>query len=151
MAKKAVVEEKQSATTELAQALVEAINITKPQAKKTISTRAKQTPWTPKDGSPKLKLKRKVYQHGILVDPNKSSNEEIALMNQLKPGSYGDGRIRVIRRKDRGLDIDYSIRTNSQRLKLINDLGVTSFKRLLEILVDEAANPKKIDLDEVDE
>lgn len=144
-------EQKQSASSELAQALVEAINITKPEAKKTISTRAKKTPWTPEGGEKnKLKLKKKVYQHGLLVDPNKTSNEEIALMNQLKPGVYCDGRVKVIRRKDRGLDIDYTIKTNSQRLRLINDHGIVSFKVLLETLVNEAKNPKKIEEDEVE-
>ena len=143
-------ESKSSATTELAQALVEAINITKPAVKKTISTRTKNTPWTVKDGV-KPTLKKKIYQHGLLVDPNKMSSEEILLANKLKAGVFCDGVVKVIRRKDRGLSIEYPVRTASQRLRLINDFGFISFVAILTRLVDEAANPRKIDLDEVDE
>jgi hypothetical protein len=140
-----------TASSELAQALVEAINITKPEAKRTISTRKKNTPWTPKDGSPKLKLKRKSHLHGILQVESRLSNEEIDLLNKVKPGVYCDGYVKVLRRKDRGIDIDYPVRTASQRLRLINDYGIVSFKTLLEHLVTEGVNPKKVETEEVDE
>lgn len=127
---------------ELADAFVDAIERTKPPAKKTIFTRKKDTPWTPKDGSPKLKMRRKFYHHGIPIGEN-VSNEEIALLNQLKPGAYCDGYIRVTLRKDRGIDIDHPVRTASQRLKLVNTYGIRSFGELLQRIIDERNNPSK--------
>ncbi len=126
----------------LADAFVQAIERTRPPQKKTVADRKPQTPWTPADGSPKLKMKRKFYHHGLLVD-ERVGNAEIALLNQLKPGHYCDGYVRVTLRKDRGIDIDYPIRTSSQRLRLINQYGIRSFQELLQRLVDEKSNPTK--------
>jgi hypothetical protein len=121
----------------LASALVNAIEAARPQ-KKNVANRTRKTPWTPKDGSPKLKLKRKVYQHGLEVSDKFSTNEEIELMNKLKPGVYCDGHVKVRQRRDKALDIDYPIKTNAQRLKLVSTYGVRNFKELLELLVGEA-------------
>ncbi len=136
--------------TELADALVAAIQATKPVEKKTVFTRVKNTPWTPKDGSPRAKLKRKMYQHGLPIT-TRVTNEEIELLNKLKPGRYCDGNVTVTKRKDKGLDIDYKIRTAAQRLKLVNLVGHRNFKELLERIVLEQANPKKYDTDEDDD
>jgi len=126
----------------LADAFVNALERTKPPEKKTVFSRKKNTPWTPKDGSPKLKMRRVFYHHGIPIG-DKVTNEDIALLNQLKPGHYCDGYVRVILRKDRGIDIDYPIRTASQRLKLVNTYGIRSFGELLKRIIDERGNPSK--------
>lgn len=126
----------------LADAFVSAIERTRPPEKKTIANRKRQTPWTPKDGSPKLKMKRVFYHHGLPLGEN-VSNEEIALLNQIKPGHYCDGFVRVTLRKDRGIDIDHPVRTASQRLKLVNTYGIRSFSELLQRCIDEKANPKR--------
>jgi hypothetical protein len=125
----------------LAAALTQAIQATKPIEKKTVSTRKKNTPWTPKDGKPKLKTKRAMYHHGIPIS-NKVSNEEIELLNKVKPGHYLEGFVKVTLRKDRGVDIDYPVKTNSQRLRLSNQFGITSFEGLLKRIVDENQNPQ---------
>jgi hypothetical protein len=126
----------------LADAFVNAIERTKPVEKKTSANRKKRTPWTPKDGTPKLKMKRVFYHHGIPLGEN-VSNEEIALLNQLKPGHYCEGFVRVTLRKDRGIDVDHPVRTASQRLKLVNTYGIRSFGELLQRIIDERANPSK--------
>jgi hypothetical protein len=131
-----------AAHKELADAFVEAIERTKPAVKITVANRKERTPWTPKDGSPKLKMKRKFYHHGLLIGEN-VSNEEIALLNQVKPGHYCDGYVRVTLRKDRGIDIDHPVRTASQRLKLVNQYGVRSFAELLQRVIDEKNDPSK--------
>lgn len=128
--------------TDLAAALVQAINLAKPVEKKTFATRKPKTPWTPKDGSPKLALKRAAHQHGMEVDPEKLSNEEIALFNKLRPGRFMDGIVTVTRRRDRGIDISYPVKTAAQRLKLINLFGIRNLTELLQYVVNEAANPK---------
>lgn len=131
----------------LVKALVQAINITKPKEKKTAASRVPASPWDPKDGSKKLKLKRKMYQHSILIDPDFEDNETIDLMNRLKVGRFCEGWVKVYRRKDHGIDIDYPVKTASQRLKLFR--YANSFKSLLQRCIEEAANPKPVD--QVDE
>lgn len=139
-------DEKEIVATEaqqaLANAFVQAIERTRPPEKKTVATRRKNTPWSPPPGVPRIKMKRKMYHHGLLLD-EQISNEDIELLNRIKPGRYCDGYVVVTLRKDRGLDIDYPIRTASQRLKLVNTYGITSFNGLLKRLVDEASDPKK--------
>jgi len=137
-------------SSELTKAFVEAIELTRPVAKKTIATRKKNTPWTPKDGSPRLKLKRKMYHHDLLIDSERVSNEEIDLLNKIKPGVYCDGWVRVIRRKDRGINIDYSVKT-SHKLKLVTEFNITSFSGLLQRCIEEAKNPQKLEAEEVED
>jgi hypothetical protein len=51
--------------------------------------------------------------------------------------------VRVIKRRDGALDIDYPIKTAAQRLKLVNQFGITSFTGLLQRILDEKTNPAK--------
>lgn len=131
----------------LVNALVQAIQLTKPVEKKNAVNRKPGSPWDPKDGSKKLKLKRKMYQHSMIIDPDFMTNEEIDLLNKLKVGRFMNGWVRVYRRKDHGIDIDYPVKTASQRLKLVSEHGIRNFKELLERCISEAANPTK-DTDE---
>lgn len=126
----------------LADAFVNAIERTRPAEKQTVATRKRKTPWMPTDGSPRLKMKRVFYHHGIPIS-DRVSNEEIELLNRLKPGIFCDGFVRVTLRKDRGIDIDYPVKTASQRLKLLNVYGVRSFAELLQRVIDERTNPAK--------
>lgn len=135
---------------DLAATIVAAMQAVKPIEKKTPFTRVAKTPWTPKDGSKKLKLTRKVYQHSRSVGEYITSNEEIALCNKIRPGVYMDGFVKVIRRRDKGIDIDYPIGTASQKLKLVNQFGIRNFKELLERIVEEGLNPKKVEVDNED-
>lgn len=148
-AKKSVDVEQGSQITaaDIATAFKEAMESAKPPQKKTIFTREKQTPWTPPPGQPKLKLKRKMHLHGIPLRETYHSNEEIALMNKLRPGSYLDDYVKVYKRNDKGLNIDYPAKTTAQRLKLVNRFGISSLKNLLERIVDEASRPKKSEFD----
>ena len=128
----------------LAAALTQALKAAQPESKKTVVTRRKLNAWTPKDGSPKiLKFKRPMYHHGIPLNPKTTLNENCLLLDKLKPGVYCSGHVRVTKRKDNGLDIDYPIRTAAQRLKLINQFGITNFNSLLQRLIDERSDPRK--------
>ena len=130
-------------TAALAAALVQAINLTKPVEKKTFATRKPKTPWTSKDGSPKAKLKRAAHQHGMEIDEDKLSNEEIVLFNKLRPGRFLNGLVTVTRRRDRGIDVSYPVKTAAQRLKLVNLFGIRNLAELLTMCANEAANPPK--------
>lgn len=147
MARSKSVDTEQSPASELAKALREVIEATRPAEKKNAFTRVKNTPWTPKDGSPKLKLKRKLYQHNIPVNEEKLTNEQIALANKLRPGVYFDGWVKVIRRRDKGINVEYPVRSAQQRLKLSSVYGVRSFTELLQRINDEAVRPRKSEFD----
>ncbi len=117
-------------------------------SKKNSANRKKNSPWTPKDGGPRLKLKRKFFQHGIQIHEERLTNGQIELINQLKPGVFLN-HFKVKRRKDKGIDIDYPIRTAAQRLRLITEFGIRDLTELLSLLVREGKNPTRmIDDDE---
>jgi hypothetical protein len=126
----------------LAKALTQAILAAKPSEKKNAFNRKVGTPWTPKDGTPKLKLKRKMFQHGLPADEDILSNKEIDLLNQVRPGVYMQGTVKINRRKDRGLDISWPCKTASQRLKLVNAYGVRNLEEVLARCIEEAKQPK---------
>ena len=133
-----------SSVAQLTEALTNAINSTRPPDKITIANRKSRTPWTPPEGTPRAKLKRKFFHHGIsLKDGENLSNAEIDLLNQIRPGVYMDGLVNVRQRKDRGLDVDYKVSTASDRLKLVNRFKITSFEDLLARIVAEHTNPSE--------
>lgn len=128
---------------ELANALIAAIESTKPPAKKTTANRVRKGSWEPKNGEIKPKLRRVMMHHGLDLFETSLSSEEIDLLNKVKPGSYCNGVVKVIKRRDRSVDIDYPVRTASQRLRLSNQFGITSFASLLQRLIAEASDPSK--------
>ena len=140
-----------TSTSELAQALITAIESTKPPAKMTIRNRRVNSPWVPKDGSPKLKMRRKYYQHGLLINPDRTTNERIELLNQLKPGTFLNGYVKVVKRRDKGIDIDYAIKTHAQQRRLSNDFGISSLDDLLRRCIAESLIPKRDDGYDLDE
>lgn len=137
------VDQNASSIKAMADAFVEAIERTKPPAKITVANRKARTPWSPAPGEAAVKLKRKFFHHALAIDPEKVTNQEKELLNQIKPGRYCEGWVTVTLRKDRGLDIDYPVRTNVQRLRLINQHGIRSFTELLSRIIDEKAYPAK--------
>lgn len=135
--------------SDLGRAFAEAIQLAKPLEKKTILNRKPGGPWAAKDGSPKLKLRRTHYQHAIRMQEETLNNEEIGLLNKIRPGSYCDNHVKVILRKDRGIDLDYQVKTAAQRLRLVNQFGITNLASMLNRIIAEAAQPKKAE--EVDQ
>lgn len=127
----------------LTKALVDAINTTKPPEKKTMYTRKRLSPYFPQDGSPKLRLKRKMFQHGIQLNDDMLHNSTVEKLNRIKPGKYCEGFVIVRKRRDNGIDIDYPVRTAAQRLKLVNNFSVSKFEDLVDRILDERTNPHK--------
>jgi hypothetical protein len=133
-----------SSVEQLTKALADAINSTRPPDKITVANRKSKTPWSPPEGTPRSKFKRRFYHHGIsLRDGENLSNVEIDLLNEIRPGRYMDGHVNVKQRKDRGVDIDYKVSTASDRLRLVNQYKITSFEDLLQRIVAEHANPEQ--------
>lgn len=133
--------------SDLAHALTQAIEAAKPPAKKSIFNRKAQTPWTPKEGEVKLKLKRKVFQHSIPILDKFLTNEQIAALNKLRPGNYFDNYVKVTRRHDKGIDITYPIKNAQQRMQLTARTGARTFTELIHKINEEAAKPRKSEFD----
>lgn len=131
------------AQIDLVSALIQAINATKPVEKERLHK--PRNAWSPKDGKAKLKLKRKMYQHSLLMDEDLLTNEQIELLNQLRPGSYLDGWVKVTRRKDKGVDITYPIKSQSNRMQLASRFGITSLDSLLQRCIDEGNAGKAVE------
>ena len=133
--------------SELAAAIVQAVTASQPKRRIFSHERKKGGPWSPETMK---KLKRKAYHHGMLV--MRMTLEEVDLFNKIRPGIYCNGFVKVSRRRDKGIDINYPVRTSAQKLRLVNEFGITSFPGLLRRLIEEAENPKlynaQDDLDE---
>ena len=134
----------------LTTALTKAFESAKPKVVQTAHGRIAKTPWTPPEGTPRSQFKRKSYHHGRAILESRVSNEEIDLMNKLKPGRYLSNLVTVTRRKDKGIDIDYRIRTNSDRLKLVNAHGIISFTDLLSKVIAEQSIPRPLEIEDLD-
>ena len=124
------------AISDLAAALVQAIETTRPPQKKTPFNRPK--PWELK----RNKLKRAWYQHGLEISPRQVSPEAIDLMNLVKPGVYVNGLVRVVKNRDRSYNITWPVATSAQRLRVMNEAG-SSFEAILQRCIDEFNNPKQ--------
>jgi len=129
----------------IAQAMTGANKASKPVEKKTILTYDGITPWSPPKGEKRLKAKRKFHVHSLLVDPDFHSNEEIDLFNKVRPGTYLNGFVKVERRRDKGINISWQIKTPDQKMRLAATYGITSLAQLLQRCIAEAAQPKKIE------
>lgn len=135
----------------LANALVSAIDVAKGPTKKNPFNRKAGTPWTPKNNEPKHKLTRKMYQHSILIDPDMETNETIDLLNEIQPGTYCGGYVKVNKRRDWGIDIDWPMRTVSQRLRLVNQFGIKDFNDALRKCIEEFKTKRRPATPELDE
>jgi hypothetical protein len=138
-----------NAVAELAAALKSAIEEVRP-VKKNVITRKDITPFNP-TGGPRPKLRRKTLIHGLTVDPDLHYNEEIELLNKVKPGAYCGGFIKVYKRRDKGINIDWPIKTQDQRTRLVTQFHLISLIDILQRCIEEAENPKAFKTEQDDE
>lgn len=88
-------------------------------------------------GNKKRKLRRKMYQNGFLLDINKLTDKEIALLDRLAPGSYIDGLVSVVevtKGRDTKVNIIYDNSSGDKRSELKNHFR--NFTELLRICVE---------------
>jgi hypothetical protein len=111
------------------------------------------TPWDPtgvrKQPAKRLKAPA-VFQNGARLNPIMLSNEEMDLINQLKPGRYAKRRIEVVRRRDKSIDIRYPNRTIEQRLEL-KGVARNLTELLKVILIEQEAAEKRRKAGEIDD
>lgn len=129
-------------TSQLADAIVSAVRETQPPRKITFAERKARSPFNP-SGNKKRVLSRVMYQNGTRLMVNRLHDEEISLLNQLKPGKFVNGLVTVVE-KDKGAEqeihIFYKSALPDDRMALKGE--VKDFKEMLRRCVSEAKAPK---------
>lgn len=94
------------------------------------------TPWNPSGERRTLKLKPASFsQNGARINPALLSDEEITLINQLKPGVYNKKKWRVVRRRDKSLDLQYPNESLEARFELKGEAG--NLAGMLKMIITE--------------
>lgn len=124
-------------------ALIAAIRAGQPKQKVNAYQRKKVCRSCGQEHKHNTPLKRVWYQHGAFeLTKLDFCNDVIELMNQVKPGVYCKGLVRVNKRKDRAYDITWNVSTVAQRLRVTNEAGDT-FAKILQRCIDEANDPAR--------
>lgn len=97
------------------------------------------TPWNPTGKKNRLKLRVPMYQNGARIDEDRVTEDEIALLNQIKPGRYNNGKWAVVRRQDKSLDFRYPNKSVEQRFELMALSKGQGISGLLKVVIDEHA------------
>jgi hypothetical protein len=113
-----------------------------------------KTPWNPSGELRKVKLKhKKFYQNGAEVNTDLMTDDEIALVNQLKPGRYNKRKWEVVKRKDKSLDVRYPNKTLQQRWQLKAE--ASNFSAIIQKILleqeEQAARKKRGEADPDDD
>lgn len=112
------------------------------------------TPWNPSGERRSLKLKpTALFQNGARVNPAMLSDEEIELINQLKPGLYNKKKWQVVRKRDKSLHLHYPNATLEHRFDL-NIQAQGQFAGMLRLIITEQEaqeQRRKNGLDDEDE
>lgn len=107
-----------------------------------IAEASKVTPWNP-DGGPKKRLKvTAFYMNGARVNPVMLTNEEIDLINQLKPGAFNKKKWVVRKRRDKSIELQYPNKSVEHRIELRGEAGNLA-GMLKKILTEHEAQLEK--------
>lgn len=122
--------------TELAKAIVTAVSETAPKRKVSVADLKRRSVFN-KEGKSKKerRLDRQMYQNGAPLLPSRLNNEEISLLNQLKPGKFINDLIEVKQLDNGKVHIFYN---NKREHFLTLKTEVRNFVELLRRCVSEA-------------
>lgn len=110
-----------------------------------------RTPWNPSGERRTVKLKpTAVYQNGARLNPVMLSDEEITLLNQVKPGRYNKNKWEVVRRRDKSIDIRFANKSIEQRMEMKGE-AVTLTGMLQKILIEQEAQAQRRKRGEIEE
>jgi hypothetical protein len=116
---------------------------TRKERKISVAEASKATPWNPSGKPRTVKLKPPaVYQNGARLNPVMLSDEEVTLLNQLKPGVFNHKKWVVRKRRDKSLDIQYPNKTIEARMELKGEAGNLS-GMLRKILTEYEAQQER--------
>lgn len=123
---------------ELAQAIKAAVEETAPIKQVHISRYSAVTPFNPTGKKVRTKLNCNFTQNGARVNIARLTDEELELINKLKPGRFFERRVEVVERIENGerdIDIRYNNATNEQRME--NKNLFRNLRELLQGCVDQ--------------
>jgi len=130
--------------SELAQAIKAAVEETAPIKQVHISRYVAKTAFNPTGAKKRPKLNCTFLQNGYEPPTDKMFDEEIELVNQLRPGRYLDRKVEVIERiegNERSIELRYSNGTVEQRMEMKNI--ARSLREMLRLIVSEQKPEKK--------
>lgn len=130
--------------TALAKAITEAVAEASPVKQVHISRYRAQTPWNPTGELRRRKMEARFLQNGIELRDWHITDEDIDLLNQIKPGRYMDRKVEVVERNENGsrtVEIRYSNQSIGQRMEMKN--YARNFTELLQNIVTEMKPAKK--------
>lgn len=92
-----------------------------------------------KQRQPREPLKREVNMNGARLRPSQLSEEEIVLLNQLKPGTYLDGTVSVVETRGvgSGSAIDLVYNNASQENRINHYMRVGSLSNMCKMILAE--------------
>jgi hypothetical protein len=103
---------------------LQAIAANQPRRRQGMHEVSHDTPWwNPEKDGPRETLTRDFYQNGNPVNPVVLSNEEIRLINQIKPGVYAKKKFRVTPQPGGGIGLWYDNKTLHQRFTIARIAG----------------------------
>jgi len=87
-----------------------------------------------------VKLKQPFYQNGVMVRVDQLTDEQVELVNQLKPGRFNNRKWEIVRRRDRSIDFRYPNKTIEQRMQ--NASQAKDLTGMLQMILTEAETQK---------
>jgi hypothetical protein len=88
----------------------------------------------------KVKLKQPFHQNGVLIRIDQLTDEQVELVNQLKPGRYNSRKWEIVKRRDRSIDFRYPNKTIEHRMQTASQAG--DLTGMLKMILTEAETIK---------
>jgi len=88
----------------------------------------------------KVKLRAPFYQNGVMVRLDQLTDEQVTLINQLKPGRFNNRKWEIVKRRDRSIDFRYPNKTVEQRMQ--NNMVARDLTGMLQLILTEAETQK---------
>jgi hypothetical protein len=131
---------------DLAQAIKLAVEETAPVKQVHVSQYRGKTPWNPtgKKAHERPKLRGEFYQNGQRMFEDRLTEQEIGLLNKIRPGRYVNRKVEVIERQSNGeiaVEIRYSNATPDLRSELKNECR--NLVEMLERIIAENKSATK--------
>lgn len=95
------------------------------------------SPWNPEGKRVRKTFRRNTFMHGIALNPNTHTEEDIELFNKLKPGRYLGRRVEVQRDAQGGINLTWAGKALDQRMQMYSEFPTTN--AMLKAIVAERA------------
>ena len=129
---------------ELASAITNAVAEAGPIKQVPISRYLAKTPWNPTGSKQRPKLRATFLQNGYEIREAFVTDEQIHLLNQIKPGRYINRKVEVVERNEHGnhsIELRYNNKSIEDRMELKTE--ARNLTEMLQRIVNEQKPDKK--------